>query len=123
MCIYIHTSSRSCRRCRRIWQTQAGCAYASVCCAYADVCSLYAQPQTLSEDLADAGGLKVALMAYKQWYASGHAEADVGHAEAEAAHLRRFFMAYAQNWCYKERAAERGVLARDVHAPGTDVCC
>jgi hypothetical protein len=52
-------STRSCRRCRRIWQTQAGSAYANACCSYADVCSLYAQPQTLSEDLADAGGFRV----------------------------------------------------------------
>ena len=30
---------------------------------------LYARPQTLSEDLADVGGVKVAMEAYQAWHA------------------------------------------------------
>lgn len=66
-----------------------------------------AQPQTLSEDLADVGGLQVALEAYLA-VTTGATSED----------LRSFFLAFAQNWCYKARARESAVLVHDVHAPG-----
>ena len=54
---------------------------------------LFAQPQTLSEDLADVGGVKVAMMAYQKWHTQVH-----GVAAAES-DLREFFLAFSQNWC------------------------
>jgi len=73
---------------------------------------LYARPQTLSEDLADVGGVKVAMEAYQAWHTRARGAAP-GEQE-----LKEFFLAFSQNWCYKERKLERAVLAQDVHAPG-----
>jgi putative endopeptidase len=73
---------------------------------------LFARPLTLSEDLADVGGVKVALMGFQAWHARKHGT------EASEQDLKRFFLAFSQNWCYKERPQERAVLINDVHAPG-----
>jgi putative endopeptidase len=66
---------------------------------------------TLGENIADLGGVKLGLMAYR---ASGVKEqfADSFTPEQE------FFVAYAQLWCANFRAAELATLARtDPHSP------
>jgi predicted metalloendopeptidase len=69
--------------------------------------------QTLSENIADLGGLVAAFDAYRQ-EVRGRADAVVDGFTGE----QRFFLSYAQNWRekYREPALRRNVLA-DGHAP------
>ena len=69
--------------------------------------------QTLSENIADLGGLLAAHDAYQREL-SGHADSTVQGFTGE----QRFFLSYAQSWRekYREPALRRGVLT-DGHAP------
>lgn len=68
--------------------------------------------KTVSENIADFGGLNVAYRAYLSWYRDMHG------AEPPLQSQRLFFIAFSQNWCTKQRRqVVEYRLARDVHAP------
>jgi len=62
---------------------------------------------TLGEDIADAGGLK---MAHRAWASSGTST-------RSTLEQRMFFLAYAQTWCGVERKEAENTLLFDAHAP------
>ena len=67
---------------------------------------------TLGENIADMGGLKIALLAYTNLYAEQE-----GKAPTEQ-HVRDFFVAFAQNWCDKtRRKALKASVDTDEHSP------
>lgn len=70
---------------------------------------------TLSENIADLGGLAIALDALKR-----HLDAAHIHGQARERELRDFFISYAVSWRTKERR-QRSVyrLFTDVHAPAS----
>jgi len=70
--------------------------------------------KTVSENIADWGGLKVAYLAYLSWY-----DTHGGGGGDPPIHAKRlFFVSYAQNWCNKQRPKVTAYrLDRDVHAP------
>lgn len=68
--------------------------------------------KTVSENIADFGGLKVAYRAYVSWYKNTYGGDPPMHSK------QLFFIAYSQNWCTKQRQSiVEFRLARDVHAP------
>jgi predicted metalloendopeptidase len=67
---------------------------------------------TLPENIADMGGVKVALKAYEQWSVQTLRE------ELAAQSKRLFFLTYGQLWCEKQRPGNsRFMVLRDKHAP------
>ncbi|HEY7723959.1 MAG TPA: M13 family metallopeptidase, partial [Anaeromyxobacteraceae bacterium] len=69
---------------------------------------------TLGENIADLGGLKLALAAYRASRAGRLPEADVGGLSPD----QQFFVAAAQVWCGKARPERERMLAQtDPHAP------
>lgn len=76
---------------------------------------------TISENIADNGGLNLAFDAYNTYMASASHDTDVPAgtelSKAEAEQL--FFVSFAQSWCRKYTDAEiRQRLTGDTHAPG-----
>ena len=69
---------------------------------------------TLGENIADMGGVTVALEALRDMVRAREGEA----AAAPANELRLFFLTYGQLWCEKERLQNRQFMVlRDIHAP------
>lgn len=70
---------------------------------------------TLTENIADAGGLKASYRAYQRWVAeSGGEPAAVRGLSNE----QLFFVSFAQAWCVKARPETERVLAlTDTHSP------
>jgi predicted metalloendopeptidase len=67
---------------------------------------------TLGENIADMGGVKMALRAYREWSAQTQGK------ELDTNKLRLFFLTYGQLWCEKERPDNsRFMILRDMHAP------
>jgi predicted metalloendopeptidase len=63
---------------------------------------------TLGENIADLGGLKIALNAYQK----------VSPAAPRAEEYQRFFVAYAQSWCGKATPEyEKNIVQVDPHSP------
>jgi len=63
---------------------------------------------TLGENIADLGGLKIALNAYKKTSPQTPTEAE----------YQRFFIAYAQSWCGKATPEyEKNIVQVDPHSP------
>lgn len=63
---------------------------------------------TLGENIADLGGLKIALRAYQK----------VATAQPKAEEYQRFFVAYAQSWCGKATPEyEKNIVKVDPHSP------
>jgi len=74
--------------------------------------------QTVSENIADWGGLKVAYLGYLAWYRDTHGGGGGDPPDPPIHAQRLFFVSYAQNWCNKQRPkVTRYRLDRDVHAP------
>jgi putative endopeptidase len=69
---------------------------------------------TLGENIADAGGLKLALRAYRARYSGSKGQTVAGGFSED----QQFFLAFGQAWCSKE-TEERSRLAvlTDQHAP------
>lgn len=63
---------------------------------------------TLGEDIADAGGLK---MAYRAWLKAGP------NGQRPEDEKRLFFLSFAQTWCGIERKEAQDALLFDAHAP------
>jgi len=67
---------------------------------------------TLGENIADMGGLKISLRAWENLHKKDHG------APPTASEERLFFVAYAQNWCDKNRyKAEQQTVLTDEHSP------
>lgn len=67
---------------------------------------------TLGENTADLGGLKVSMLALKEWH-KAHAPAPSTYAQEQL-----FFLGYAQSWCSKYRPEQARLrAATDPHAP------
>lgn len=70
--------------------------------------------QTLGENIADLGGLKLAHAAYARWARARPEPSPIPGLTSE----QLFFVAYAQNYCGAETPAMAKILAlADVHAP------
>jgi len=70
---------------------------------------------TLGENIADMGGVTVALEALRDMVRAREGEAAAAPAANE---LRLFFLTYGQLWCEKERLQNRQFMVlRDIHAP------
>ena len=70
--------------------------------------------QTLTENLADIGGLNIA---YDAWMASGHHEGDRGGFDDR----QQFFLSFAQVWCQSVRPEFlTSQVNTDVHAPARE---
>uniref|UniRef100_A0A7S0W8X8 Peptidase M13 C-terminal domain-containing protein n=1 Tax=Hemiselmis tepida TaxID=464990 RepID=A0A7S0W8X8_9CRYP len=68
---------------------------------------------TLGENIADMGGLKISLMAYENLHEQEH-----GGAAPSNGDKRTFFVAFAQNWCDKERfKSQQEEVLTDEHSP------
>jgi endothelin-converting enzyme/putative endopeptidase len=64
---------------------------------------------TLGENIADLGGLKIALRAYQR---------AVAPESPKTQDLQRFFIAYAQSWCGKATPEyEKNIVQVDPHSP------
>jgi len=67
---------------------------------------------TLGENIADMGGLKIALRAYQ------HLQEQETGSPPKDADQRLFFVSFAQNWCDKERhQSEQEAVLTDEHSP------
>jgi predicted metalloendopeptidase len=67
---------------------------------------------TLGENIADMGGLKIALRAWENLHTEQH------HAAPSEHEQRLFFVSFAQNWCDKNRyKAEQQSVLTDEHSP------
>uniref|UniRef100_A0A673HFB4 Endothelin converting enzyme-like 1 n=1 Tax=Sinocyclocheilus rhinocerous TaxID=307959 RepID=A0A673HFB4_9TELE len=71
---------------------------------------------TLSENIADLGGLKLSYNAYQKWVREHGPERPLPG--LKYTHEQLFFIAFAQNWCMKRRSQSIYLqLLTDKHAP------
>ncbi|EFN77210.1 Neprilysin-2 [Harpegnathos saltator] len=72
---------------------------------------------TLDENIADNGGLREAVIAYKRWKAR-HGREPLLPGFTELTHEQLFFLGYAHLWCESYTATSLKWMLEDSHCPG-----